>query len=466
MKIRGILWPKHTILKRHVFIIVLGLCCVLAGAACKSSEKQKRHVGVLEYGEVEEAKINQSFDVLVPCEGNSWVVDGKQPEKQINSASVISNWNNSNNKIRTYFYATKTGNIKVGLKGIFTTGATLKVTLGEQTKVLHFSGSESVQDYELGNFQINKKGYHYVELEGLKKEGATFGAISHLLLGQGAWANNIDYIKEKWFYWGRRGPSVHMAYQKPPETNVKWFYNEVTVPKGNDVIGSYFMANGFSYGYFGMQVISETERRILFSVWSAFDTQDPSEIPEEYAVDVLGNGKNVHVGLFGNEGSGAQTYLVYNWKPDTTYKFLLKGETNVAGSIDYTAYFFAPEVGQWKLIASLRRPKSTKKHIDGMYSFLENFSTEHGHIEREVLFGNQWVRTTKGEWLELNKAKYTADATARAGARLDYDGGTKDNAFYLRNCGFFNDNTAFDVKFERTANGIAPNIDLESLKIN
>jgi hypothetical protein len=47
---------------------------------------------------------------------------------------------------------------------------------------------------------------------------------------------------------------------------------EITVPVGQDPIGSYFMANGFGEGYFGFQVNSKTERRVLFSVWSPFRT--------------------------------------------------------------------------------------------------------------------------------------------------------------------------------------------------
>jgi hypothetical protein len=37
---------------------------------------------------------------------------------------------------------------------------------------------------------------------------------------------------------------------------IEWFYSELTVPEGSDVIGSYFMANGFSEGYFGIQVFT------------------------------------------------------------------------------------------------------------------------------------------------------------------------------------------------------------------
>lgn len=53
------------------------------------------------------------------------------------------------------------------------------------------------------------------------------------------------------------------------------------------------MANGFSEGYFGMQVISEHERKILFSVWSGYKTDDPHAIPAEYKVDLLRKGPDV-----------------------------------------------------------------------------------------------------------------------------------------------------------------------------
>jgi len=62
---------------------------------------------------------------------------------------------------------------------------------------------------------------------------------------------------------------------------VHYWYSELKVPKGQDTVGAYFMANGFNHGYFGMQVNSETERRIIFSVWSPFKTDNPKEIPED-----------------------------------------------------------------------------------------------------------------------------------------------------------------------------------------
>ena len=228
------------------------------------------------------------------------------------------------------------------------------------------------------------------------------------------------------------------------------------------MIGSYYMANGFSGGYFGIQVNSESERRVLFSVWSPYVTDNPKEIPEEEQIKLLKKGEHVNSGEFGNEGSGGQSYLRYNWKAGNTYKFLLKGTPVENNHTVYSAWFFAPEKGEWQLIASFSRPK-THSWLTGFHSFLENFSPDQGIYERKVLFDNQWVVDKSGNWTEVNRARFTADNTARVGFRMDYAGGVKDGQFYLRNCGFFNDYTPIDSFFDRPFTNNKPSIDFKTL---
>lgn len=204
------------------------------------------------------------------------------------------------------------------------------------------------------------------------------------------------------------------------------------------------MANDFAQGYFGMQVNSPTERRVLFSVWSPYETDNPNEIPEDSRIILLGKGQGVTTGSFGNEGSGGQSYKVFNWEmAGNTYRFLLKGEPSVNNSTDYTAYFFAPETEKWTLIASFRRPH-TFTYLKRLHSFLENFSTNTGFIGRKAFYGNQWARDKEGNWYELTNAKFTADATARKGSRLDYAGGSQGNVFYSRTADFLAINTPMD----------------------
>src|SRR5690606_33168904 len=75
-------------------------------------------------------------------------------------------------------------------------------------------------------------------------------------------------------------------------------------------------------------------------------------IPDDQKILLLKKGNGVYTGEFGNEGSGGQSFLRYNWQAETTYKFLLKGEPDGKGNTVYSAWFFAPEKNNWQLIAS------------------------------------------------------------------------------------------------------------------
>ena len=227
---------------------------------------------------------------------------------------------------------------------------------------------------------------------------------------------------------------------------------------------SYYMAAGFGEGYFGMQYNSPTERRVLFSVWSPFDTQNPKDIPDSHKIKLLRKGKDVHIGEFGNEGSGGQSYLCYPWKAGRTYKFLMQVHPDNQGNTIYTAYFYAPEEKAWRLIASFQRPLTNTWYTHA-HSFLENFNPEQGYLSRKVMFGNQWARSKDGKWTRITDATFTHDATASAGVRLDYQGGeTKDNRFYLMMGGFFNESVSMGTQFHCEPTGQVPEIDWEALK--
>ena len=150
------------------------------------------------------------------------------------------------------------------------------------------------------------------------------------------------------------------------------------------------------------------------------------------------------------------------WQAGNTYRFLLKGSPSNNNSTDFTAYFFAPELNKWMLIASFRRPK-TSTYIKRPHSFLENFITETGYISRKLYYSNQWAYDTSNKWYELTTATFTADATAKKGARMDYFGGANDKTFFLQNCGFINKSLKIGSELVRKPSAIPPQIDFSSL---
>lgn len=402
----------------------------------------------------------------IPLGGNSFITAKDIGAKERVSNEGWKNWQSEKTIFSTY--------IKVDKPGSFNVFATINVpdgeskihcTINNELKETLVKGKDD-KEYLLGSWVIAEAGYIKIDMQGVSKTGNVFANTKELYISGSSVDSQTAYVKNNegnYFYWGRRGPSVHLSYDLPEAgKEIEWFYNEITVPVGEDPIGSYFMANGFGEGYFGIQVNSPTERRILFSVWSPFSTDDPKQIPDDKKIKMLKKGKDVHTGEFGNEGSGGQSYLKYNWKAGNTYKFLLHGQPTGDNHTVYTAYFFAPEQNKWMLIASFSRP-ATNTWLTRLYSFLENFDPSTGHISRKAFYQNQWIRDKNGNWKAISRVTFTGDATANKGYRLDYSGGEDNGRFFLRNCGFFSDNTGLRTKFEHTASAKPPVINFSSL---
>lgn len=341
----------------------------------------------------------------------------------------------------------------------------LRVSVENVQKQIVTSGSSEVS-HQIGRIVFNGPGYVRVDFQGLSKTGPLFGEVLGVTVKsetEGLVQSSILTPENNMYYWGRRGPSVHLRYQTPADIDLRYAYSEITVPEGNDIIGSFFMANGFAQGYFGFQVNSDTERRVLFSVWSPFQTDDPAEIPDDQRVKALASGPNVRIGEFGNEGSGGQSFLNYPWKAGNTYRFLTEVVPDEEGNTRYTSWFGDKSTDEWLLIASFLRPK-TDTHLLRFHAFLENFHPAYGHIERQASYGNVWVVDVNGVWHQCTEAQFTTDATGSAGHRLDFAGGVKGTDFYLRNCGFFADNTTPGITLTRdSAEDERPTIDFDRL---
>lgn len=403
-----------------------------------------------------------TFDISIPTAGNSWVMrDNAYVSSDIITAEGIRSWNNHNHSIRTFFYIEKPEKVAMGIRARVNSGVSkIKFSFGNESKNVKLKGS-NFNDTYIGEFNVEKAGYYYVDIKGLEKDGSVYADINDILLGKIS-SGTTKYVKDD-FYFGRRGPSVHLNFTLPDGVeNVEWFYSELLIPENQDVIGSYFMANGFGEGYFGIQVNSSSERRILFSIWSPYKSDNPSEVPEEYKIKLLKKGEGVTTGKFGNEGVGGQSYKVFNWRTGVNYGFLIGAKPTDNGKTDYKAYFFDPEMGSWSLIAWFRRPK-TSTYLTHLYSFLENFIPDQGVFERKGLYRNQWVYDSAG-WHEINKVVFTADNTARKEYRLDYSGGVENDGFYLKNCGFTNDMVIINSEFERNNLNVKPVIDFDLLE--
>ena len=182
------------------------------------------------------------------------------------------------------------------------------------------------------------------------------------------------------------------------------------------------MACGFDVGYFGIQELGDGKKVILFSVWDASDKNDPNAVEEEKRVKVLQKDEKVRVGRFGNEGTGAQSFFDYDWKPGETYRFLVTAKPDDKRTA-YTAYFYVPEDKNWKRLATFSTITGGKA-LRGYYSFIEDFRRNRisaGEV-RTAHFGNGWIKAKDGPWTALTRAKFTADSNPAKNVNADVDG--------------------------------------------
>ena len=396
---------------------------------------------------------------VVTLSGNAYITSG-QTAFIDEDHSAIRNWNDKETVISFYFRTIESGNMDIALQAKGKSRIEVSL-LGKKKKVT--LNSETLSRIELGTFKVKNPGYIKMDIRGVKiNEGSDFGSIESVIVG-GNESPVICVTSDFSSHFGRRGPSVHLNYSLPEE-NIEWFYNEIVVPEEGDIPSSYYMACGFGEGYFGIQNNSPYPRRVLFSVWSPYVTDNPSEIPDSLRVTLVKKGANVKTNDFGNEGSGGQSYMHYEWKLGERCRFLMGVKPDGQGNTVYTAYFFDNAKNKWSLVASFRRPNTSTWYTHA-YSFLENFDPAMGYINRKAYYDNQWARTTDGRWIPITKARFTCDATGRQKMRQDYTGGLEGKRFFLSMGGFFDEYMTHGTYFERTSNTTeAPDIDFSTLE--
>ena len=381
----------------------------------------------------------------------------KEEESLFSKTHGLENWTNTQQEISYSFFIRNMGILNVSLltrNGV--TGSTIKLSVAGKSFLLAIPSSKKFEEVNAGRVTITDTGFYTITLSAVKKAGANIADIAFIQLS-GIAATDMHFNAKP----RRNATSVHLKYPLADSIKAVTFYNEITVPAGADIVHSYYMACGFARGYFGIQVNSPTERRVIFSVWDAGkEAVDRNKVADSNKVQLIAKGINVITDGFGNEGTGGHSHWVYPWKTGETYKLMVSVLPDSASqSTIYTGYFFIPELQQWKLIASFKAPHDGKT-LHNLYSFNENFVGLNGQIQRKAFFGNQWIQRDNRSWKELTQSTFSYDATGKAGDRIDYGGGVQDGKFYLWNGGFQKANAKYGDLFNRKEAGMIPFVDV------
>ncbi len=243
---------------------------------------------------------------------------------------------------------------------------------------------------------------------------------------------------ELWTLPNGNAQSVHFGYALPKGEMALWAYTEAKSLPGPPT--TYNCVLGFGHGYFGFQRKTAgpeaKDRVFIYSLWdNGYVKNDAKKVSadelRDLVVTTVAKGEGVNASAFDHEGSGGHSDLPYAWKDNATYSFLLGVKADGDAAV-YSAWVKLAETGQWRFLTSFRRPKTEAK-IDGLYSFVEDWSGSFGQVERKCLYSNLWIRTAAGKWVALKEAK--SSATAELG-RKDFSHTVEGNAVALITGGY------------------------------
>lgn len=262
-------------------------------------------------------------------------------------------------------------------------------------------------------------------------------------------------------------PSVHLSSwrttdPKAPEAGrYDWVYQEVMIPESSAVVGTYCMSLGVLHGYMGIQIDSEENYPIIFSMWDNGNTDTDKNLPEYLRSGALDNEEGVTIARFGGEGTGAQAKrrTGRNWIPGQWVRFICNARPEVVNVeiddpdnegqkkvITYTntlctAWYMAEgKDSDWQYLATIRQ-SGANNFFDGWYSFLEDYNWPSGQWTRKAYYRNGGLHSmVDGKWYDANHVEFGhTDGGNKYGDRQDYGQGvTEDfeNCFFMQSGGY------------------------------
>lgn len=295
------------------------------------------------------------------------------------------------------------------------------------------------------------------QLVRLKAEGADV-RIEGVLLEDGK-------VSDHWPLPNGNAQSVHFGYPVPEGVTAVWAYAEALAEPGPE--STYHCVLGFGQGYFGYQVRYQRgrpdDRWFIYSLWDNgyvrnAEKKETNEELRDKVVTLVSKGPEVNASAFDHEGSGGHSHLNFRWKDREPYQFLLGVKADGPAAV-FSAWINGPEIGGWRFLTSFRRP-NTKAKLDGLYSFVEDWSGRQGDQERACRYRNLWVADASGKWHRITRAN--TSATSELGRR-DFGHRVVGDTVELRTGGYRHADGKPGTPLEIPMGGKAPVVDFAKL---
>ncbi len=153
----------------------------------------------------------------IPVGGNAYRLSTEANERSGRNKETLS-WGDGNSVYALYFHVDRSCDLKLLVEGRSEQGvAKLRFSFGDKAFTASLQGKEfSVSD--IGDVSIDQPGYVRIDVQGKELAGSSFGEMKGLKVQsktEGLKLTCVASNQGNMFYWGRRGPSVHLTYTVP-----------------------------------------------------------------------------------------------------------------------------------------------------------------------------------------------------------------------------------------------------------
>ena len=217
-----------------------------------------------------------------------------------------------------------------------------------------------------------------------------------------------------------RAATEELDWKPKNPGNITCIYGTITVLATNAPI--YFCGANWSgvEGYCGIQNLSATDRRTIFSIWDTTSNLHP--------VVTAADSQTVF-SHFTGEGEGGHSHMPLDWKVGETFHFFIQKRPGSNNTTDNCFYMIDHTIHAWRHIVTIHSPNGADHQgatFDGVLSWIENIGGQADVATPKVALYDLWVgsspdtlsriTTTGGEsgsgrWGKLGDAYFLAEGS-------------------------------------------------------
>ena len=182
------------------------------------------------------------------------------------------------------------------------------------------------------------------------------------------------------------------------QTNVTCIYGEITVLATIPHLYYCGAQWGGVGGYCGIQHLSPTDRRTIFSMWDTSPTLHPKVTEADPKTEYC---------RFTGEGEGAHTHMLWDWKLGETFHFFLQKQPQIPRNATETRFYIRDQEGKWRHVSTISSPNGKHNRATSfrdVCSWIENIGGQANPAKPKIALYSLWIGSSPDRLVHLTRS--------------------------------------------------------------